>query len=136
MDMINAYLERLRKLIPGRTLGIYLLGNALLLTLVQTPSELPAKFAWLILLINGLCLAFNFLGGMFIDKKPWLGALISSIALLLLALCQRFYGPLAAFGIDTQAAYIVVGFVAALYVLIVGAFYSDKLDGEAARAAA
>jgi hypothetical protein len=136
MEALSNYLDRLRRLIPARSIALYMLGNALLLSLVEKPDQLPDKFGWLILVINGGCLVFNFVGGMLLDKKAWHAALISCGAFLLMALCQRFYGPLAAIGVDTQAAFVVAGFVAALYVSILPTFYrGDEAAVQAAQAA-
>ncbi len=136
MEALSNYLDRLRQMIPARSIALYMLGNALLLSLVEKPEQLPAKFGWLILVINGACLLFNFIGGMLLEKKVWHAALVSCGAFLLMALCQRFYGPLAALGVDTQAAFVVAGFVAALYVSILPTFYrGDEPAVQAAQAA-
>jgi hypothetical protein len=73
--------------------------------------------------ILGVCLLFNFLGGMFADKRPWHAALISSGALLLFAFSQRAYGPLGVLGVEEAWVYGTLAFVAAAYPLIIATFY-------------
>ncbi len=127
MDKIYEFLERLKTMIPARTLGILLLVNALMLTLVDKPEDLAGKYQWVILTLSGLCLVFNFIGSLVIDKKSLAAAFISSGALLLLTLSQRFNGPLAAFGVDTKAVFIVIGVVAAMYGILMPIVCRDAL---------
>ena len=97
--------------------------------LVDHSDELGQQYSWLILLVAGLALGLNFVGGLAIDKKPISSVLLSSCALLLLMLSQRFVGPLAALGLDTKAAVIVVTLLAALFVSLIPWVFKGELAG-------
>jgi hypothetical protein len=120
------YLNKLRELVPARTMGMYLLGNALLMGLVQKPEDLVRDYAWVILVVTGFLLVFNMVGRLAIDRKPIGAALVSTGALALLAAAQRFTGPLAALGIDTQVAFILVTLLAAFYVALCPVLYKGN----------
>jgi hypothetical protein len=125
MEPLTSYFDRLRVLIPARTLGLLLVGG----TVAQTFAATGKSSTGLIVMsfvILGVCLLLNFLGGMFADKKPWHGALISSGALVLFALSQRAYGPLGACGIQEPWVYGTLAFVAAAYPLIIATFYRGE----------
>jgi hypothetical protein len=122
MEAFTSYFDRLRVLIPARTLGLLLVGG----TVAQTFTDPKGSATGLIVMsfvVLGVCLLFNILGGIFADKKPWHAALISSGALLLFALSQRAYGPLGALGVDEPWVYGTLAFVAAAYPLIIATFY-------------
>ncbi len=121
MDL-TSYFDRLRALIPARTLGLLLIGG----TLAQTFADPGKKSTGLLVMsfvVLGTCILLNFLGGILMDKKPWHAALISSGALVLLDLSQRAYGPLGAFGVSETWVYATLAFVAAAYPLIIATFY-------------
>jgi hypothetical protein len=132
MPTVGEYLDRLRTLVPARTLGFYLVANTLMMGLVDSADQLHSQYAWLILLVTGLALVFNFIGGLAIDKRPIVSVLLSSAALLLFMASQRFSGPLAAVGLDNKAAMVVVALVAAMFVALVPWLYKGELQGEAA----
>src|SRR3954464_15586722 len=93
MEALTSYFDRLRVLIPARTLALLLIGG----TLAQTFADPKKSSTGLIVMsfvILGTCLLLNFLGGMIADKKPWHAALVSCGALILFDLSQRAYGPL------------------------------------------
>jgi hypothetical protein len=122
MEPITSYFDRLRVLIPARTLGLLLVGG----TAVQTftdPGHRSTGLTVMSFVILGTCLLFNLLGGMLLDKRPWHAALISSGALILFALSQRAYGPLGALGVQEAWVYGTLAFVAAAYPLIIATFY-------------
>jgi hypothetical protein len=127
MEAINAYLERLRALIPARTLALYMLGNTLVMGLAKKAEDVPHDFPWLILFVGGLSLAFNILGGIFIDKKNAMPIVLSSSALLLFMASQRFVGPLAALGIDTQPVFVVVALLTAVLITIAPLLYKGDI---------
>jgi hypothetical protein len=79
-----------------------------------------------------MALAFNFIGGLAIDKRPIVAVLLSSAALLLFMASQRFTGPMAAVGLDNKAAMIVVALLAAMFVALVPWLYKGEIQGEAA----
>jgi len=132
MPTVAEYLDRLRALVPARTLGFYLLANTLMLGLVDSADQLHSQYAWLILLVTGLALVFNFIGGLAIDKRPIVAVLLSSAALLLFMASQRFVGPLAAMGLDHKVAVVVVALLAAMFVAFIPWLYKGDLAGQAA----
>ena len=82
----------------------------------QDPTSVSARRGRpvrLLLLVTAVCLALNF-GGRLLEKRGIADALISSGAFLLLALTQRFTGPLAALGLDSPAAFVVATVLAAV----------------------
>jgi uncharacterized membrane protein YhaH (DUF805 family) len=123
MEALTAYFDRLRVLIPARTLGLFLIGGTIAQTIAIATKSGGTGLAVMSFIIIGVCIVFNFLGGMLADKKPWHAALISSIALLLLAFSQPAYGPLSALGVTNPWVYGSLAFVAAAYALIVTSFY-------------
>jgi hypothetical protein len=118
MTDLSAYLDRLRALIPTRTFALYILGTGLVSGLADTQEEVASTYGWMLLLVTAVCLVLNFVGRL-VEKKGIKDAFISSGAFLLLTLTQRFTGPLAAVGLDSQAAFVVVTFLAAAYVVVV-----------------
>lgn len=118
MNGMSAYLDRLRELIPARTFALYILGVGLVSGLSDTQEKVASEYGWMLLLVALVCLALNFVARL-VEKKGIKEALISSGAFLLLTLTQRFTGPLAAVGLDSPAAFVVVTFLAAVYVVVV-----------------
>lgn len=135
MDSLFAYFDRLRAMIPARTLGLMLVGG----TIAQTVSSSSGSTTGLIVMsfvILGLCLLLNILGSIFGDKRPWHSALISSGALVLVALSQRAYGPLGVLGVEEPWVYGTLAIIAVAYPLIIGTFYRGlEPEVEAARVA-
>jgi len=115
------YVEKLRELIPARTLGLYVFSIGLVSALAKTPAEVGPKFGWLLVVITGVCLVVNFVGRV-IEKKGWADAAISTGAFFLLTATQRFTGPFAAFG-DSQWIFLLASILAAVYVTAVGWFW-------------
>jgi hypothetical protein len=135
MEPFTSYFDRLRVLIPARTLGLFLVGGTVAQTFAD-PGHPSTGLTVMSFVVLGVCLLFNFLGGMFADKKPWHAALISSGALVLFALSQRSYGPLGALGVEEKWVYGTLAFVAAAYPLIIATFYRGAEPAvEAARVA-
>jgi len=131
MPTVGEYFDRLRTLVPARTLGFYVVANTLMLSLVDSADQLHSQYAWLILLVSGLALAFNFIGGLAIDKRPIVAVLLSSAALLLFMASQRIVGPLAAVGLDNKVAVVVVAILASMYVALVPWLYKGDLSASA-----
>ena len=123
---IEEYLKNLRDLIPARTLSLYVLLIGLVSGFAKTPAEVTATFGWALLLVTGACALLNFLGRLVGEKKGIKDALISTGAFLLLTLTQRFTGPLAALGVDSQAAILVVSILAVLYVFVINMVWPPK----------
>ena len=135
MEPLTSYFDRLRVLIPARTLGLLLVGGTIAQTFAA-PGNTSTGMVVMSFVVLGVCLLFNFLGGMFADKKPWHAALISSGALVLFALSQRAYGPLGALGVQEPWVFGTLAFVAAAYPLIIATFYRGAEPAvEAARTA-
>ena len=122
MEPLTSYFDRLRVLIPARTLGLLLIGGTLAQTFAD-PGKSSTGLVVMSFVVLGVCLLLNFLGGMIADKKPWHAALISSGALILFALSQRAYGPLGALGVSEPWVFGVLAFVAAAYPMIIATFY-------------
>jgi len=118
MNGLSVYLDKLRDLIPARTLALYVLGIGLASSIASTPDEVSKKYGWLLLLVTGVCLVINFIGRL-VEKKGIANAAISSGAFVLLTFTQRFTGPLAALGVDSQAGFVVASFLAAAYVVVI-----------------
>ena len=137
MDGLPFYLEKLREFIPARTLALYLLGIGLATGIADTPEQVATEYAWLILLITGTCLVFNFVGRL-VEKRGFAAAAISSGAFLLIAMTQRFTGPLAALGVDSKAVFVACEFLAVVYVALVTMLWRPKtpIAQHPARAAA
>jgi hypothetical protein len=122
MEALTSYFDRLRVLIPARTLGLLLVGGTIAQTFTAS-AQSPTGLIVMSFVILGVCLLFNFLGGMITDKRPWHAALISSGALILFSLSQRSYGPLGALGVQEPWVYGTLAFIAAAYPLIIATFY-------------
>lgn len=127
MPTMSEYMDRLRALVPGRTLGLYLLANTLLLGIVDKAEDVSHNYAALVMIFSAICLVLNLVGGLAIDKRPFVPVLLSCVALLLFMASQRFVGPLAALGIDTKPAFVVVGFLTAAFIALIPAFYRGPL---------
>lgn len=125
MNGLQDYLNRLRDLIPARTLALYVLGVGLASGIAKTPDEVAKSYGWLLLLVTVACMAVNFVGRL-TEKKGVKDALISTGAFLLLTLTQRFTGPLAALGVDSQAAFVTASFLAAVYVIVIAMITPSK----------
>ena len=125
MNGLQDYLNRLRDLIPARTLALYVLGIGMASSIAKTPEEVAKSYGWLLLLVTAACLVINFIGRLS-EKKGVKDALISTGAFLLLTLTQRFTGPLAAIGFDSQAGFVVASFLAAVYVVVIGMIVPAK----------
>jgi hypothetical protein len=118
------YVEKLRELIPARTLGLYVFSIGLVSALAKTPAEVGPKFGWLLVVITGVCLVVNFVGRV-IEKKGWADAAISTGAFFLLTATQRFTGPFAAFG-DSQWLFVLASVAAGAFVVIVSLIWPPK----------
>jgi hypothetical protein len=135
MEALTAYFDRLRVLIPARTLGLFLVGGTIAQT-IATSSNSKTGLVVMSFVILGVCVLLNFLGGMLTDKKPWHAALISSGALILFSFSQSAYGPLGALGVKEPWVYGTLAFVAAAYPLIIATFYrGSEPQVQAAQAA-
>ena len=126
MNDFSDYLDRLRDLIPARTLALYVLGIGLVSSISSKVEDVAKSYGWMLLLVTGVCLVVTFVGRLAVDKKGAADALRASGAFLLLTFTQRATGPLAALGLDSQAAYIVASFLAAVYVVLVSMFWPKK----------
>ena len=125
MEAILGYLERLRGLIPGRTLGFYVSANGLFAAFGK-PTDIPAA---LIFIIVGLALVVHIVGGIATHKGA-IAVLLSAIAFALLSFSQPFYGPLAAMGVKTGIAYLVVAVLAIAYLTILPMLYKGDLAAQ------
>jgi hypothetical protein len=125
MDGLPYYLEKLREFIPARTLALYLLGIGLATGIADSPEQVVTEYGWLILLVTGACLVFNFVGRLF-EKRGFAAAAISSGAFLLIAMTQRFTGPLAALGVDSKGVFVAFEFLAVLYVAVITMVWHPK----------
>lgn len=122
MDTFTSYVDRIRVLIPARTLALLLIGG----TLVQTfyaPGQKSSALVVLSFVILGTCMLLNILGGMLLDDRPWHAVAISCGALILFALSQRAYGPLGVLGVQNTVVYVTLAFACAAYPLIISTFY-------------
>ncbi|HEX3133090.1 MAG TPA: hypothetical protein VHX44_05840 [Planctomycetota bacterium] len=122
MEALTNYFDRLRILIPARTLGLFLIGGTIAQT-IAVATKAGTGLAVMSFIILGICILVNFLGGILTDKKPWHAALISSGALILFSISQPAYGPLGAFGVTNPWVYGSLAFIAAAYALIITSFY-------------
>jgi len=123
------YLDKLRELIPARTLSLYVLLVGVVSGFATTAADIVKSYGWALLLVTGVCIAINFFArwlGWFGDKKGLKDAAISSLAFLLLTMTQRATGPLAALGLDSQSVYLVVSIVALLYVYLINLILPKK----------
>jgi len=120
---LAGYIDRLRELIPARTLGLYVLAIGLVSSLAATPAEVATKFGWLLLVVVAGCAVINFIGRMVEHKGP-ADAAVSTVAFILLTLTQRFTGPFAALGLDTQATFVVASLLALGFVFVLPWFWS------------
>lgn len=135
MEALAAYFDRLRVLIPARTLGLFLVCGTIAQTIAISSSS-PTGLIVMSFVTLGVCILVNFLGGMLTDKKPWHAALISSGALILFSFSQPAYGPLGALGVKEPWVYGSLAIVAAAYPLIIATFYRGaEQQVQAARAA-
>jgi len=122
MGAILGYLERLRGVVPSRTLGFYVAVNGLFAAF-GAPTDIPAA---LIFIVVGLALAVHIVGGIATHKGA-IAVLLSAIAFVLLSLSQPFYGPLAAMGVETGIAYLVVAIIAIAYLTLLPMLYKGDL---------
>jgi hypothetical protein len=118
MNGLSDYLDRLRELIPARTLTLYLLGTGLISGIANTPEDIAKSYAWLVIVLTVICLVVNFVGRL-VDKQGIAGAAISSGAFLLFALTQRYTGPLAALDIKSPGVFVLITILAAAYVVLI-----------------
>ena len=95
-----------------------MLGIGLVSSIASTPEDVSKQYGWMLLLVTGVCLVINFVGRL-LEKKSVGNAAISSGAFFLLTMTQRFTGPLAALGVDSQAGFVVASFLAAVYVVVI-----------------
>ena len=126
MNGLCDYLDRLRDLIPARTLALYVPGIGLASGISSKVEDVAKDYGWMLLLVTGVCLVINFLGRILVDKKGPADAAISSGAFLLLTFTQRATGPRAALGFDSQAGYLVASFLAAVYVVVISMVWQPK----------
>ena len=124
MGDFAAYLDRLRELVPARTLTLYLLGTGLASSLALKPEDV-AKENKAMLLVIALSAVITFIGRL-VEKQGVAAAAISTGAFLLLSLTQRFTGPLAALGQDSRQLNLIFTFLAAAYVLVISMFWKPK----------
>jgi len=127
MPTMSEYFEKLKDMVPGRTLAFYVLGNTLALGIADKAEDVAKQFPWLLLVIGLLSLTFNVLGGFLLDKKNVVPVLVSSGALLLFMASQRFVGPLAALGMDTQPVFVVVALLSALLLALAPVLYKGEM---------
>jgi len=120
-DVAN-YIEKLRQLIPARTLGLYVLLIGIVSAMPKTPAEVGEKFGWALVVVAAACALLNFIGRIVSDKAGIADAAISTGAFILLTMTQRFTGPFAAFG-DSQWIFLLASILAAVYVTAVGWFW-------------
>src|SRR5215470_12674347 len=100
MEALLGYMERLRQIVPGRTLGFYVAANGLFAAFSK-PADIPGA---LIFAVVGLALAVQIVGAIATKKRATATAL-SAGAFVLVALSQPFYGPLAALGVTSGIAF-------------------------------
>jgi hypothetical protein len=118
----DTYLDLLRKMVPARTLSLYILLIGVISGLAKTAADIVKDLGWALLVAAIVCLGINFfarLFGLLGAQKGPKSAIFSSIAFLLLAMTQRTTGPLAALGLDSQPVYIGVVIAAIVYVSLV-----------------
>jgi hypothetical protein len=125
MGDFAAYLDRLRELVPARTLTLYLLGTGLTSSLASDPQKVADDYGWMLLVIALVCLVLTFLGRL-LEKQGIAAAAISAGAFLLLSLTQRFTGPLAALKVDKPAFNLFFTFLAAVYVVVISMVWKPK----------
>lgn len=127
----DTYLDLLRKMIPGRTLSLYVLLIGVISGFAKTAAEIVTNLGWALLVAAIVCLGINFfarLFGVLGAQKGIKSAIFSSIAFLLLTMTQRTTGPLAALGLDSQPVYIVVVIAAIVYVSLVKWFWPKEAE--------
>ncbi len=118
----DTYLDKLRQLVPARTLSLYVLLVGVVSGFAKTAADIVKDFGWALLLVAVACIGVNFFArwlGLFGEKKGIKDAAVSTVAFLLLTMTQRATGPLAALGLDSQAVYIVVSVLAVVYVFLI-----------------
>jgi hypothetical protein len=125
MGDVLSYLQRLRGLVPGRTLGFYVSANGFFGAFGK-PEDIPAA---LIFVVVGLALAIH-IGGGIATRKGGIPVLLSAIAFVLLALSQPFYGPLAAMGVTSPIAQLAVALIALAYLTILPMVYKGDLAAQ------
>lgn len=127
----DTYLDLLRKMIPGRTLSLYVLLIGVISGFAKTAADIVTTLGWALLVAAIVCLGINFfarLFGVLGAQKGIKSAIFSSIAFLLLTMTQRTTGPLAALGLDSQPVYIVVVIAAIVYVSLVKWFWPKEAE--------
>ena len=118
----DTYLDLLRKMIPGRTLSLYVLLIGVISGFAKTAADIVKDLGWALLVAAIVCLLINFFArwfGVLGAQKGIKSAIFSSIAFLLLTMTQRATGPLAALGLDSQPVYIAVVIATIVYVSLV-----------------
>jgi hypothetical protein len=128
----DTYLDLLRKMVPGRTLSLYMLLIGVVSGFAKTAADIVKELGWALLVVAIVCLGINFFArllGLFGAQKGIKSAIFSSIAFLLLTMTQRATGPLAALGLDSQPVYIGVVIAAIVYVSLVKWFWPKQAEG-------
>ena len=125
MEAILAYLQRLRAVVPGRTLGFYVSANGLFGAFGK-PTDIPAA---LIFIVVGLAILIHIVGGI-TTRKGAIPILLSAIAFILVALSQPFYGPLAAMGITSPIASLIVAIISIAYLTLLPMLYKGDLAAQ------
>ena len=125
MDTIIGYLNRLREIVPARTLGFYVSANGIFAAFGK-PSDIPAALIFAVLIA---ALAVHIIGG-FTLKRPAIAVLLSAIAFVLLACSQPFYGPLAALGVLSGIPFLIIAILAITYLTILPMVYTGDLAAQ------
>ena len=69
MADFSDYLDKLRALIPARTFALYILGVGLVSGVADTPEAVAKEYGWMLLLVTGVCLAFNIIGRLVAKRR-------------------------------------------------------------------
>jgi hypothetical protein len=86
-----------------------------------TATELPE---WIPFVVIAICLVFQVLLGIFMDKKKWYVILLSAIAFCLYGITQPYIGILGIFEVEA-AVHLVFSLVIIVYVTVIPMIVTD-----------
>jgi hypothetical protein len=123
----GGYLDKIRAMVPGRTLALYMAITGTYSWFWPLAKNLPI---WVPFVVIGLCLAIQVLFGILRKKKGWAIAL-SAIAFVLFGMTQPYSGILGVFEVPGYVNFVFAAVVIA-YCLIIPLVWQGNLAEQAA----